>query len=649
MKLPDFFKFNKKKTGVLLKDFDQTLVKKINKKRLPSWAQIKYFFYFLNKKERTVFWSAFLLSLVTGLIWFIFYIFSHLFVLPTAGGEYTEGLIGSPKLINPIFETVNDVDGDISSLLYAKLFKHGENRQIFPELVENYELSEDKKIYTFKLRDDAYWSDGKKITSNDVAFTIDSIQNPEVGSPLFGSFQGVLIEKIDDSKFSLTLKESFAPFLNSLVFGLIPEHVFGQMNPANIRLAKDNLQPVVVSGPYKFTKLLKDSSTNKIQTYTLERNNEYFGNKPYLETIIFKFYEDFDLALTDLRNQTIDGLGFISAENREKVASKNFNLYDLQLPQYTALFFNQTKEPLLKDETLRTCLAMGIDKKTILEQVFKNNAQTVHAPILKNELGYYPDIKKISFSVDEANSLLDKNWTRVEPEKFLELRQNQILKTLKEKYPVTTSTENTEENTEPVINLEEETQKLLREEIDSTQPFYRKDKNENILSLVITTANIPEYINTANIISSFWKNLGIKTKVEIIDNQKIIKENIRERNYSILLFGQVLGGDPDPYAFWHSSQTQFPGLNLALFSDRDADKLLEDARITDDKTKREESYKKFQDILAKKIPAIFLYTPTYSYAVNKDIKGVNIGPILTPADRFTSLNKWYIKTAKQWK
>lgn len=649
MNLPDFFKLNKKKGGVLLKDFDQTLVKKINKKRLPSWTQTRYFFYFLNKKERNVFWSAFFLGIITTLIWFVFYIFSHLSVLPTVGGEYTEGLIGSPKLINPIFETVNDIDGDISSLLYAKLFKHGENRQIHPELIESYELNEDKKIYSFKLRDDTYWSDGKKITSNDVAFTIDSIQNPEVGSPLFGSFQGVLIEKIDDLNFTLTLKEPFAPFLNSMAFGLIPEHVFGQMNPANIRLAKDNLQPTIVSGPYKFTKLLKDSTTNKIQTYTLERNEKYFGNKPYLDSIIFKFYEEIEPALNDLRNQNIDGLSFISAENREKIAGKYFNLYDLQLPQYVALFFNQNKEPILKDDVLRNCLSLSIDKKAILEQIFKNNAQTAHAPILKNEIGYYPEIQKVAFNLDEANTLLDKSWTKIDSEAFLEIRQNQILKTLKEKYPTTTSTENPEEIIYPEINIEEEAQKLLVKEVDSAQLFYRKDKNNNILSLTITTGNIPEYIATANIIATFWKNIGIKTTVEIIDSQKIIKENIRERNYSILLFGQVLGGDPDPYAFWHSSQTQFPGLNLSLFSDRDADKLLEDARITDDKTKREEAYKKFQDILVKKNPAIFLYTPTYGYAIDKNIKGVTVGSILTPADRFITLNKWYIKTAKRWK
>jgi len=408
---------------------------------------------------------------------------------------------------------------------------------------------------------------------------------------------------------------------------------------------------VVVSGPYKFTKLLKDNLINRIQTYTLESNEKYFGNKPYLKNIIFRFYDDFEQALGDLKNQNIDGLSFVPNEQKEKVVSKSFNLYDLQLPQYVALFFNQNKNPILKDEALRNSLAQSIDKKIILEKTLKNNGQIIHAPILKNEPGYYPEIKKAIYDLDEANAQLDKNWSKIDQEAFLKIKKSQILKSLQEKYPITTSSPTSTENETslPQINLEEEAEKILQAEVNPTQLFYRKDKNDNILSLTITTANIPEYINTANLVADFWKNIGIQTFVEIIDSKKIVKENIRERNYSILLFGEILSGDPDPYAFWHSSQTQFPGLNLALFSDKEADKLIEEARVTDDKSKREETYKKFQDILAKKIPAIFLYTPTYTYAIEKNIKGVNVGPLLTPADRFNTISKWYIKTAKRWK
>jgi len=647
MRFADFFQFKKGGAKPLVKNFDQAMIKKINKWNLPSWQQTKYFFRFLNSKEKTAFWSSLSLFIVTIIIWLLFYIFGHIAILPAVGGEYTEGLIGSPKLINPVFDGSNDVDSDISSLLYAKLFKHNENSELVPEIVENYQISEDKKTYTLKLKENIYWSDGEQLNADDVAFTLDTIQNPEAGSTLYNSFQGIVIDKIDDFQISLTLKEPFTPFLSHLTLGILPEHIFGQINPTNLRLAKDNLQPTVVSGPYKFIKFTKDSSSNNIQAYVLERNDKYFGEKPFLKTLTFKFYDDYSQAIDDLRNQNIGGLGFIPNYLKEKAVSKNFNLYDLQLPQYTALFFNQTKEKVLKDDVLRSCLAMSIDKKNILEEALNGNGQIINSPILKNEIGYYPDIKKIAFNIDEANTLLDKSWSRVEQVKFLEIRKEQITKELKDKYQIIASSTS---STIDMGEIENETQQILAKETDPEQTFYRKDKNNNILSLTITTANTPEYTTVAKIIANFWKKIGIKTSVELIDGKQIVKENIRERNYGILLFGEVLGGsDPDPYAFWHSSQTQFPGLNLALYNDKDVDKLLEDGRTLDTNTKREEAYKKFQDILAKQIPVIFLYSPSYSYAIDSGIKGINIGPILTPADRFSSLNKWYIKTAKQWR
>lgn len=656
MRLPEFFQFKKKEARPLVKDFDQALIRKISKNRFPSWSQIKYLFHFLNKKEKVTFWTSFSLIIITTIIWAIFFIFEHLAILPMVGGEYIEGLVGSPKLINPIYESANDTDADISRLLYAKLFTYDENRKLIPSLVKEYELSEDKKTYTFTLKDDIYWSTGEKIITDDVAFTIDVIQNPETGSPLFNSFQGVVVEKIDEKKFSLTLKEPFSPFLNNLVLGIIPEKIFGQINPINIKLAKDNLQPTMVSGPYVFVKMIKDNSTNKVQTYTLKRNEKYHDTKPYLENIVFKFYDSYEQAITDLRNQSIHGLGFIPNSLKEKVVSKNINLYDLQLPQYIALFFNQIKEKVLKDDVLRNCLALSIDKKVILEEALKNNGQIVHSPFLKNEMGYYSDIKKTSYNPEEANSLLDKSWSRVEPTKFEEIRKEQIMKKMKENYVINTATttESTENSTTSpnfitLVELEELVNQEFAKEIDSTQSFYRKDKNNNILSLTITTVDIPEFRKVAEIVARFWKNIGIQVFIEPIDGKKITKENIRERNYSVLLFGEMLGGDPDPYAFWHSSQTQFPGLNLALFSDKDADKLIEDARITDDIAKREENYKKFQDILVKKNPAIFLYTPSYTYAIDTNVKGVSIKSILTPDNRFNTLGRWYLKTAKQWK
>ena len=135
--------------------------------------------------------------------------------------------------------------------------------------------------------------------------------------------------------------------------------------------------------------------------------------------------------------------------------------------------------------------------------------------------------------------------------------------------------------------------------------------------------------------------VGVKSKAEI-------KKVIEEKSYEVLLYGEIIGFDPDPYPFWHSSQNKVSGLNLSGFNNEEADKLLEEARVTTDKIIREEKYKKFQEILTKEKPAIFLYQPLYSYTVDKNIKGVKIDKVVSPADRFSNVEDWYVKTKKQF-
>ncbi|MBI3626958.1 hypothetical protein HY224_02850, partial [Candidatus Uhrbacteria bacterium] len=112
---------------------------------------------------------------------------------------------------------------------------------------------------------------------------------------------------------------------------------------------------------------------------------------------------------------------------------------------------------------------------------------------------------------------------------------------------------------------------------------------------------------------------------------------------------EIIGPDPDPFPFWHSSQVDDPGLNLSLFQDKDVDRLLVEARQSSDLATREADYRKFQDIMAKQLPAIFLYSPTYTYALDRRIKGFSLDQINTPADRFNNLSEWYLKTKRIFK
>ena len=111
-----------------------------------------------------------------------------------------------------------------------------------------------------------------------------------------------------------------------------------------------------------------------------------------------------------------------------------------------------------------------------------------------------------------------------------------------------------------------------------------------------------------------------------------------------------MGRDPDPFAFWHSSQRNDPGLNVALYTNIKADKLLEEARSIQDETKRADKYKEFQEEVSRDIPAIFLFSPKFLYVIPKNLKGTDeMKSVTVPSERFSTIHQWYKKTDKVWK
>ena len=117
----------------------------------------------------------------------------------------------------------------------------------------------------------------------------------------------------------------------------------------------------------------------------------------------------------------------------------------------------------------------------------------------------------------------------------------------------------------------------------------------------------------------------------------------------MLLFGEALGGIPDPFPFWDSIQKKDPGLNLAAYDNKNADKLLEEARQTLDTSERQKKLEKFQDILIDDAPCVFLYSPDYVYFVSSQIKGIKEKMVIDPSKRFTNVENWYIKQKRAWK
>ena len=568
----------------------------------PSWEQSKYFLKLLDKKE-----SSFVHAAITIFCIALIFLLGYAYIANTEavaeqGGEYTEALVGYPEHINPVLAQTNDVDMDISRLVFSGLFKYNEKQELVTDIVDSYEISEDQKVYTFTIKQNVTWHDEEPLDIDDVIFTVQSIQDENFQSPLLPSLRGVVVEKLDDYKFSLTLKEPFAPFLSTLTFGILPKHIWYDayaVSTQNVLLTEYNIKPIG-SGPYQFASLVKDKAGN-IKSYNLERNESYYGQAPNLDKISFIFYPDVISASEAAASKKVEGISFVPFESRDDLKKRNRKLEfrSLRLPQYTAIFFNQRKgdDNVLAYAAVREALVWGVDRERIISELLGGDGEPIYTPILPGYIGHNAEVEKYGFNINTGKQILkDGGWN---------------------------------------IPAEEK---------------YRK-KDDQLLEFTIVTVSQPEYLQTLDILRENWEKMGIKVNIDTYDVEDIQTQIIKEREYEALLFGEIVGTDPDPYPFWHSSQTKHPGLNLAIPYKRidDIDQLLEEARKTTDTEERRKKYFHFQNILADELPAIFLYNPNYNYAIHKKVKGIDSQYITIASDRFAGIENWYIKTDRKFK
>ncbi len=668
----------KKKKPILSISYDQTLLRNVRKKKFPSFKQVRYIKNILTLNEWRVFKVSFTFFIISSL-WLTGLGFTQFQTqVPKVGGSYTEAVIGEPQRVNPLFASINPVDQDIASLIFSGLMKYDNDQKLVVDLAESYTVSEDKKTYTFILKKDVKWHDGRPFTANDVLFTFNLIQDAQVNSPLHVSFDGVEVTASDENTINFVLQEPFNPFLASLTVGLIPEHVWQDVDPMRLSLAKQNLQPVG-TGPFIFNKLAKDTS-GFIYTYQLKRNKDFYNTPPYLEEFNFRFFSEYDGptgAITALRDQKVDGVSFVPFAFREKITRKYITVQTLRLPQYTALFFNSDHKKNLQDKDVRVALSHAVDKDRIIKHALKGEAQEIASPILKGFLGFDETVKSDVYQPSTSTELLDKKWKRISAEEYKKNREESLIEQWDEQNPKpevggpedeVEETEETATSTEQVAPTEEvvskedllkeyedlridsikEIQSKLDNEFDVSQTYYRKNDDDEVLALTITTLDTEEYRKAAQTIAGLWREIGIQVTIDYADQQSLKKDIIKNRNYDILLFGVIVGDNPDQYPFWHSSQVDFPGLNLSRYVNRTLDGHLEKSREEIDEEKIKEHYKEIQTILLKEKPAIFLYTPTYTYAIVDKIKGVNIDRLFKPSDRFASVKEWYTKTTFEW-
>lgn len=581
---------------------------------LPSWKQWKQLPSVLSKTERRIIQSALgvlCLSLLTG---GILYVTGHRVEIPAVGGTYTEGVIGEPQFINPLYAIQSDVDQDLASLIYSGLMRWDPQEGFVPDLAESITINDDGTVYTLKIRDNATFHNGEDVRARDVVFTIIAIQNSSYRSPLADQFYHVSVVQEDDTTVSFILERAFAPFIQYLTVGILPASLWAEILPQNTPLAALNLQPVG-SGPYEFAEFTKDKK-GSIRSYTLKRNEDYYGDIPYIEELTFKFYPD-TYALQDaLTNKHVEGISVVEFEAREELSqNKNVELLEPYLPRQTVLYFNQSLSTALEDIVVRQAIAQAIDTSSLVEEVYGESARVVHAPILPGFIGYDETIANIYDPVSAQSLLTEAGYTLVE---------DTGERMLKEALQPEKTDEDAEEETEAAEEAEE----------------------QKMLQFVLTAPDTPDMRFVAERIQQDLNVIGIGVTLNIMSPDLIATDVIAPRNFELLLIPLLLEEDPDPYPFWHSSQTKGVGLNIAGYSNTQADTLLENARGLMDSTARAQAYKEFQTLLAKDVPAVYLYQSTYGYALSNKVHHEAIENIIAASDRFADIVHWYIKTKK---
>ncbi len=574
--------------------------------RLKNGSIVMNYIRHFSMTEKTIFG---ILVFIAGLTAFLMTIqVSDLFMVtvPANGGELREGMIGLPHMINPVV-AITDVDRDISTLVYSGLMKYSD-KDLTTDIAESYKISDDGLTYTFKIRPDVFFHDGSELTTADIAYTIQKVQNVAIKSPRRADWNNVTVNVISPTEIQFVLKQAYSPFITNTTLGILPKHIWNNISDEQFVFSDYNIKPIG-SGPYEIKTLLKDKDGIPLQ-YKIVASNKYYGRRAYIDSIIVQFFSDEDKAFQALEKGTIDSLASISSKKIKNISgeinNEKYNIISTPLPRIFGVFFNQNNNPVLAEKAVRQALDLAIDRQQIINLALDSYGIALDSPL--------PSESNISTNkaqnIELAISLLEKSgWVK-----------------------------------------------------NKATGIYEKKGPKNslqILSFELMTADAPDLKQTAQLLNESWAKIGAKVEVKIFDPSELYQNIIRPRKYDALLFGQLIGKDRDLYAFWHSSQRNAPGLNVAMYTNSKADSILESIRSNEDQSENQSKYSELKKIIQNDIPAIFIYSPNFIYvlptniSIDRKIDSISskniISNITNPQDRWNSVTDWYINTEKVWK
>lgn len=515
---------------------------------------------------------------------------------PVQGGAYIEALIGNTQRLNPLLDASNSVDRDIDRLIYSSLLKFDGRGMPVGDLADTWGVTKDGTIYNVTLRNGLKWQDGQPLTAADVAFTVDLMRTGGdfIPKDVQEFWKDVEVAVLDETNLQFRLPEAFAPFLDYLTFGILPQHILGGQTIDQIVESSFNLQPVG-SGPYRFDSWIVENDI--IQGVNLASSEVYYGKAPYIQQVTFRFYASSEDAYQAYVNGNVMGIGTVDEAILDKVlAQPDLMIYSGRKPELAMVLFNLGNDQVkfFQDVKIRQALYYGIQRQKMIDQVLKGQAVQADGPILPGTWAAYDGLAHYDYNVEQARQLLKAAG----------------------------------------FELPAEGDAVLT-------------KNDQILAFTLLYPDDEQHLKIAQMLQEFWKALNIQVTIEGITYDQLINERLSNRDYQAALVDLNLSRspDPDPYPFWDTAMAE-NGQNYTQWDNRIASEYLEQARITVDLSERERLYRNFQILFNQELPALPLFYPVYNYAVENQVQGVRMGPLFDTSDRFSTITEWYLQTQK---
>ena len=560
----------------------------------------KNLFLAFTKRERIAFIACSATAIASFVVVMSIVVARATVALPLAGGEYTEGMVGQPEYVNPV-TAQSQTDLRLVKLLYLNI----------PDVSDKIDVSDDGRVWTVHLKPGITWQDGQKLTSDDIIFTVQSIQNPDANSPLYTSWQGVTPSRVSELELQFTLANPYAFFSDNLAnLYIIPKHVFADIPPGNWRLSDYNLKPIG-AGPYQFVSY-DEQSDGFISAYHLtawENSDEATSTRSALiKKVDLQFFRNPEDLIAGFNSGAIDGLGGATPIELASV-KRPYHLYPWRTPSYYAIFWNMSKNIALQDPAVRQALVAAVNRDTLVANALQGYGVAETGPIPPHSV-YFSSSAAPTSSLDPATLLGNAGWM--------------------------TSNGSDASSTDSG---------------SATAAFRSKMiQHSNVpLAINLTVPDIDYLVATAETLQSAWQSIGAQVTIATDTPANIVSKTIKNRAYEALLFGNVLGPSSDLYSFWDSSQRFSPGLNLAIYSNTRVDKWIEDARVNLSDASRTIDLVNAQTAIIADNPAIFLYSPDYLYLTGKEIGGIATGTLIDPSDISRNMTDWYLGTMRALK